>query len=169
MENKKKKLSLTQHAALQILFYTVLFCSMAYCIINDYLFSPNNPVYIGPIYLPLLLSFLNLILLMAAIIMLFVKGTRKDKNDELADLHMYKAGYITKYISIFIVIAAILLIKDFNLILNATDMFGNFMNLFVLVLSLFEIVQYTTFIILEKRDSSLEQDGKELCLYQKQI
>lgn len=156
MKNKKKKLSLTQFAALQIALYAALFCSMTFCIINDYLFPPNNPVYIGPIYLPLLLSIINLVLIIVVCITIIVKSAHKDKTDELANLHMYKAGYITKYISIFIVIAAILLIKDFNLILNENDMVGNVMNLFVMILSLFQIVHYTTFIILEKKDTSLE-------------
>lgn len=74
----------------------------------------------------------------------------RETTDELADLNKYKAGYITKYISIFMVAIIILLVKDFNLILQE-DIVGNVLSVLVICLSFTELIHNIVFIILEKK------------------
>ena len=70
-------------------------------------------------------------------------------TDELAVLNNYKAGYITKYISIFVVAIVILLVRDFKLILQG-DMVGDIMSVVLICVSFTEVVHNVVFIIIEK-------------------
>ncbi len=74
----------------------------------------------------------------------------REARDELADLNNYKAGYITKYISVFVNAIIILFVKDFNVILKE-DIVGNILSVFLISLSLTELIHNIVFIILEKK------------------
>lgn len=73
----------------------------------------------------------------------------REATDELAELNNYKAGYITKYVSMFAFAIAIILIQDFTLILKE-DVVGNIMSVIVISISFTELVHNVVFIILEK-------------------
>ena len=67
----------------------------------------------------------------------------------MAVLNNYKAGYITKYVSMLVIAIAIILIKDFTLLLKE-DIIGNIMSVIVICISFTELVHNMVFIILEK-------------------
>lgn len=75
---------------------------------------------------------------------------KRETTDELANLNNYKAGYITKYVSIFVIAIIILLVKDFNLVLKE-DIVGNALSVFLISLSFTELIHNIIFIILEKK------------------
>ena len=60
-------------------------------------------IYNGPIFLPLLIEVMLLLLLIVAGVVTMKKHRNRETTDELSALNNYKAGYITKYISIFVV------------------------------------------------------------------
>lgn len=148
MENtKQKKISITNHAMWTALYWAVLlFTQLLMIYMNTHL---SGPIFLGPIYVPLLIDTIALILLIIAIIIFYKKTKQREKNDELADLNQYKAGYITKYILVFIFAAIVLTIKDFKPFYT-DDIVGNIMRTFFIFLSINEIIQNIVFIILEK-------------------
>lgn len=143
-----KKVSLVQYSKYSIGLYANILLGEIYIIIKNIL--PSAPIYIGPIYLPLLISGIMLLLLIAAGVLMMKQYKNRDTIDELADLNNYKAGYIAKYISIFVIAIIILLVKDFNVILKK-DVVGNVLSVFLISLSLTELIHNIVFIILEKK------------------
>lgn len=143
-----KKISLVQYSIYSIGLYVTILLGQFYLIIKNIL--PLVPVYIGPIYLPLFISGIMLLLLIVAGILMIKQYRNREATDELADLNNYKAGYIAKYISIFVITIIILLIKDFNLILKE-DIVGNILSVLLISLSITELIHNIVFIILEKK------------------
>lgn len=142
-----KKVSLVKDSLYSIGLYTVILLGQFYQIIKKVL--PSAPVYIGPVYLPLVISILMLLLLVAVGILRVRQGRRREQTDELAVLHNYKAGYIAKYLSVLLIAVIILLVKDFSLVLNE-DMVGNVLTVLLICFSFTEIIHNIVFIILEK-------------------
>lgn len=143
-----KKVSLVRYSVYSIGLYVTILLGQFYIIIKNIL--PSAPIYIGPIYLPLLMSVIMLLLLIAVGVLMMKQYRNREVTDELADLNKYKAGYIAKYISIFVIAIIILLVKDFNLILKE-DVVGNVLSVFIISLSFTELVHNIVFIILEKK------------------
>ena len=73
----------------------------------------------------------------------------REATDELAELNNYKAGYITKYVSMFAFAIVIILIQDFTTILKE-DVVGNIISVIVIGISFTELVHNVVFVILEK-------------------
>lgn len=143
-----KKISLVQYSIYSIGLYGSILLGQFYMIIKNIL--PSVPIYIGPINLPLFISVMLLLLLIAVGVLMMKQYRNREATDELADLNNYKAGYITKYISIFVIAIIILLVKDFNLILKE-DMVGNILSVLLISLSITELIHNIVFIILEKK------------------
>lgn len=143
-----KKISLVRYSIYSIGLYVCILLGEFYIIIKNIL--PSTPIYIGPIYLPLLISVILLLLLIAAGVLLMTQYRKRETTDELANLNNYKAGYITKYVSIFVIAIIILLVKDFNLVLKE-DIVGNALSVFLISLSFTELIHNIIFIILEKK------------------
>lgn len=144
---REKKVSLVKYSMYSIALYTTILLGQFYIILKNILSS--MPIYIGSIYLPLFIDVILLLLLIAAGILTMKQRRNRETTDELAILNNYKAGYITKYISIFVVAVVILLVKDFNLILKE-DVVGNALSIILLCLSFTELVHNIVFVILEK-------------------
>lgn len=144
---REKKVSLVKYSMYSIALYTTILLGQFYIILKNILSS--MPIYIGTIYLPLFIDVILLLLLIAAGILTMKQRRNRETTDELAILNNYKAGYITKYISIFVVAVVILLVKDFNLILKE-DVVGNALSIILLCLSFTELVHNIVFVILEK-------------------
>lgn len=143
-----KKISLVRYSAYSIGLYVTILLGQFYIIIKNIL--PSAPIYIGPIYLPSLISGILLMLLIAAGVLMMQQYRNREATDELADLNSYKAGYIAKYISIFAIAIIIILVKNFNLILKE-DIVGNVLSVFTISFSFTELIHHIVFIILEKR------------------
>ena len=144
-----KKVSLVKDSAYSIGLYATILLGQFYIIIKNIL--PATQIYIGPIYLPLLVEVILLILLILAGVLTMKQHRNRETTDELAVLHQYQAGYITKYISIFAVAIVILLVKDFTLILRENDVIGNVISIIVMSISFTELIHNIVFIILEKK------------------
>lgn len=142
-----KKISLVKYAIYSIGLDVTILLGQLYIIIKNIL--PSTPIYIGPVYLPLLISCMLLLLLIVAGLLMMKQYRNREAKDELADLNNYKAGYITKYVSVFAIAIAIILVKDFNLILKE-DALGNVLSIITICLSFTELVHNIVFIILEK-------------------
>lgn len=152
MQNTKstaKKIPLTKTAIYKIILNTFILLIQAGIIVKHTL--PNTPFFLGPIYVPLLISTITLIVYIVFFVFYLRKLKNTEKIDELAEQHRYKAGFITKYILIIIIILAILLIKDFSILLT-NDTVGNILSIYLIVFSLSEIIEEITFLILEKKD-----------------
>lgn len=142
-----KKVSLVKYAIYSIGLDMAILLGQLYIIIKNIL--PSIPIYIGSIYLPLLISCILLFLLIVAGLLMMKQYRNREAKDELADLNNYKAGYITKYVSVFAIAIAIILVKDFNLILKE-DVVGNVLSIIIICLSFTELIHNIVFIILEK-------------------
>ena len=125
----------------------VILLGQFYHIIKNIL--PKTPVYIGPVYLPLLISILTLLFLIVAGVLRAKQHKRRERIDELAELHIYRAGYIAKYLSVLLIAVIILVVKDFRPVLNE-DMVGNVLTVLLICFSFTEIIHNIVFIILEK-------------------
>lgn len=143
-----KKISLVKYAIYSIGLDVTILLGQLYIIIKNIL--PSTPIYIGPVYLPLLISCMLLLLLIVAGLLMMKQYRNREAEDELSDLNNYKAGYITKYISVFVIAIAIILLKDFSLILSEGDIVGNVMCIMLVCFSFTELVHNIVFIILEK-------------------
>ena len=151
MQNTKstvKKVPLTKTAIYKIILNTFILVMQVGIIVKHTL--PDAPIFIGPIYVPLVISTITLIVYIAFFIFYLKKLKNTEKIDELAKQHRYKAGFITKYILIIIIILAILLVKDFSILLT-DDTVGNILSIYLIVFSLSEIIEEITFLILEKK------------------
>lgn len=145
---KTKKVSLVKCAAYAIgLDLITLLVQICVIIKNIY---PSVSSYIGPIYLSLLYAVLMLILLIMAGILLMKQYKNREKDDELSNLNNYKAGYIAKYICVVIFSVVVLLVKDFSLIFGE-DVIGNVLVVFLMSISITDLIHNIIFIILEKK------------------
>lgn len=144
----EKKISLVRSAVYSIVLEMTILLGQIYLIIKNML--PSKPIFIGPIYVPLFLSSLLLVLLIVVAIFVTSRRRKTETTDELADLNKYKAGYIAKYISVIAMVIAIILIRDFNVIMR-DDFVGYALCIFVIGISFMELVHNIVFIILEKR------------------
>ncbi len=150
MENtKKKKVSLVRCAVYRIISNLLILATQSYFILRPKIFP--GPVYVGQIYLPLLISILILILFVGVSVFTIKQNCNKEKVDELASLNRFKAGYVTKYIMAFLVIFAIIVVKDFNIIFT-DDTVGNVITILLIVMCTTELIEDIIFIILEKRN-----------------
>lgn len=143
-----KKISLAKYSMYSIGLYATILLGQFYIILTKIL--PSAPIFIGPVYLPLLIKVILVLLLVVVCVLVMKQSRNKETTDELADLNTYKAGYITKYVSIFIVAIVILLVKDFTVILQE-DIVGGIMSVFIISLSFTELIHNIIFIILEKK------------------
>lgn len=147
MNKTRKKPSLVKQAAwLAILNGVVALSQIVILIKRQIPFTAED--YLAPVPVPILISLLSLIALVvtAGLTIFFTHGSEKD--DELSKLHRYKAGYISKYICLALIIAIIWIIKDFRFAFP-----GNFMDGINLPLAIFTLalcVENIVFIILEK-------------------
>lgn len=150
MENKKtKKISLSTHAMWTALYWTVLlFTQLIMIYLNT---SLSDPLYLGPIYIPLLLDIIVLVLVISVYVIYRKKSKQREKSDELSNLNEATAGQITKYILVFVFGAMVFLIQDFRPFYT-DDVFGNFMRTFLVFLSISEIIHNIVFFILEKQN-----------------
>lgn len=145
---EKKKISLVRNAVYSIILELTILVAEIYLIIKNLL--PEKPIYIGPVYVPLFVSSFLLLLLITVGFFVMSRHKKAEASDELAEINKYKAGYIAKYISVFAMVIAILLIRDFNVILR--DDFVSYAScIFVISISFMELVHNIVFIILEKR------------------
>ena len=144
----EKKISLVRYSIYSIGLDAAILLGQIYLIIKNIL--PSAPIYIGPIYLPLLISVLLLLLLITAWVLMMKQGRRRETTDELAKLNQYKAGYITKYISIFMLVIIVLLVKDFSFMLKE-NVFVNALSVLLISLSFTELIHNIVFIVLEKK------------------
>lgn len=142
-----KKVSLVKYAIYSIGLDVTILLGQLYIIMKN--IQPSTPIYIGPVYLPLLISCMLFLLLIVAGLLMMKQYRNREAKDELADLNNYKAGYITKYVSVFAIAIVIILVKDFNLILTE-DVVGNVLSIILLCFSFTELVHNIVFIILEK-------------------
>lgn len=141
------KISLVKDSMYSIGLYATILLSQFYIIIKNIL--PSMSIYVGSPHVSMFIEVMLLLLLVAAGVLAMKKHRNREKTDELAVLNNYKAGYVTKYISIFVVAIVILLVKDFNRILQ-DDVVGNVMCVVVICISFTELLHNIVFIILEK-------------------
>lgn len=144
----EKKISLVRGAVYSIVLELTILIVQIYLIVKNML--PTKAIYIGPVYLPMLFSSLFLLLLIAVGIFVLSRCRKTEATDELAEFNKYKAGYIAKYISVFAMVIAIIVIRDFNVILKG-DFVGFAMCILVIGISFMELVHNIVFIILETR------------------
>lgn len=146
-KSKRKKPSLVRQAVcLAVLDAVVALSQIAILIKRQIPFTAED--YMAPVPMPILISLLSLIALVvtAVLTIIFTHGT--EKEDELAKLHRYKAGYISKYICLALIIAVIWIIKDFSFAFPEYFMDG--INLPLAIFTLALCVENIIFIILEK-------------------
>lgn len=82
-----KKVSLVRYSVYSIGLYVTILLGQFYIIIKNIL--PSTPIYIGPIYLPSLISGIMLLLLIAAGGLMMKQYRNREATDELADLNNY--------------------------------------------------------------------------------
>ena len=150
MENKKtKKISLSTYAIWTALYWTVLlFTQLIMIYLNT---SLSDPLYLGPIYIPLLLDIIVLVLVISTYVVYRKKSKQREKSDELSNLNEVNAGQITKYILVFVFGVMVFLIQDFSPFYT-DGVFGNFMRTILIFLSISEIIHNIIFVILEKQN-----------------
>lgn len=142
-----KKISLVKDSMYSIGLFATILLTQFYIIIKNIL--PSMSIDAGSTYVSMLIEAILLLLLVVAGVLTMKKHRNREMTDELAVLNNYKAGYITKYITMFVAAIVILLVKDFNLILQ-DDVLGNVMCVVVICISFTELVHNIVFIILEK-------------------
>ncbi|MBP3351580.1 MAG: hypothetical protein J6L65_04165 [Lachnospiraceae bacterium] len=149
MNKTRKKPSLVKQAAwMAVLNGVVALSQIAILIKRQIPFTAED--YLAPVPVPILISLLSLIALVvtAGLTIFFTHGT--EKEDELSKLHRYKAGYISKYIFLILIIAVIWIIKDFRFAFP-----GDFIDGISLPLAIFMLplcIENIIFIILEKHN-----------------
>ena len=73
---------------------------------------------------------------------------RTEKDDELSKLHRYRAGCISKYISVLIFAIVVFIVKDFSFAFTGDFIDGLSLPIIIIITS--ELISNITFIILEK-------------------
>jgi len=145
---KNEKISLVKSALYSIGLYMTILLFQIYKFIKNAL--PPQALFLGSVYVPLLISCIMLLLLIVVVIFRSKQERKTEAPDELADFNKYKAAYITKYICLFLVPIVVLLLNDFNL-MSEEDMVGNVLSVFLVSLSITEIIHNIVFIVLEKK------------------
>lgn len=143
----KEKISLVKSSVYFIIFYIVLILSQLYDIIEN--LYPTKPIFVGTVYLPFLISIIRLVLIVVITYMTFSRTKNSDKWDELAKMHMYKAGYCAKYVFLIMVMLLVILIKDFSFLFEK-DMVGGIISVIILGSCFADMLMHIVFIILEK-------------------
>lgn len=143
----KEKISLVKSSVYFIVLYVTLILSQLYDIIKN--IYPTKPIFVGAVYLPLMISILKLVLIVVIAYLTFSRAKNSDKWDELAKMHMYKAGYYSKYVFLIIVMLLIILVKDFSFLFEK-DMFDGITSVIVLSICFADMLMHIVFIILEK-------------------
>lgn len=146
---KSSKISLSKYSVYSCVLNAAVFMSQLYLVTKEYV--TFIPKFIGPIYVPLAISVVMFILLVAILIFTVVQGRKRECRDELADLNRYKAAYISKFIFGTILIFSIVIIKDFRPFLSG-EFVIDIMSIFVILLSLWEFIENIIFIIIEKNN-----------------
>lgn len=147
---KSQKISLVKNSLYSIGLYATILLMQIYTFIKNSLPVSSTPIFIGPIYLPLLISCIMLLLLVSVAILRSKQSRNTEATDELADLHKYKAGYFTKYITVFTIPVIILLMKECNW-MPKEDLVGNVLSAILISISITEIIHNVIFIILDKK------------------
>ena len=143
----KEKISLVKSSVYFIVLYFVLILSQLYDIIEN--LYPTKPIFVGTVYLPLLISILTLVLIVGIAYMAYSRAKNSDKWDELAKMHMYKAGYYAKYVFLIMVMLLVILVKDFSFLFEK-DMVGGIISVIILGICFADMLMHIVFIILEK-------------------
>ncbi len=94
------------------------------------------------------IGILCIIVLLAVLILSVIQAGNPEKEDELAKLHRYKAGYISFYILLFAVIFLIYSVKNFE-----PALIGDFIdnaNIAIMFLAFSQCLENIVFIYLEK-------------------
>lgn len=143
----KEKISLVKSSVNFIVLYVTLILSQLYDIIKN--IYPTNPIFVGAVYLPLMISILKLVLIVVIAYLAFSRAKNSDKWDELAKMHMYKAGYYAKYVFLIMVMLLVILVKDFSFLFEK-DMFDGITAVIVLGICFADMLMHIVFIILEK-------------------
>lgn len=145
--NKPKRTSLVKNAVWSaILEATLVFINIIVFIKNQIIFTAED--YLAPVPLPLFISSASLILLIIIGLLSLTQTKNTEKEDELSSLNRYKAGYISKYICIIALTAAIWHIHDLSFAFT-----GDFVDNLRLPITIFmfsRFVENIIFIILEK-------------------
>ena len=145
--NNLKKTSLVKNAAWSaVLEVTLVVISIIMFIKNQMVFTAED--YAAPIPLPLFISTASAVLLIIIGILAIAQTKNTEKGDELSARNKYKAGYISKYICIIALTAAIWHIHDFSFAFT-----GDFIDNLRLPIAIFmfsQLVENIIFIILEK-------------------
>ncbi len=143
-----KKTSIANNSAWMAVLHAAIILSQTILIIKRQITFTSED-FLGPIYIPLLISIICLIFLIVIAILAFKQSKHKEKEDELANQNRYKAGYISKYILTFVIIIAIFFIKDFRFAFTG-DFIDNIITLPLIIFCFSEFVQHIVFIFLEK-------------------
>lgn len=148
MLTSAKKTSLTQRAFWIALFNgTLLLINLINLLLNQSTITSENYATLIPLRHTIRIS---CIILLIVVLILSVKQTmHSDKEDELAKLHRYKAGYISLYIFLFAVIFLIYTVKNFESAF-ISDPYGN-ANVGFMLYSFSQCIENIVFIYLEKR------------------
>lgn len=146
---KSSTISLSKYSVYSCILNAAVFMSQIYLVTKEYV--TFIPQFIGLIYVPLAISIVMLILLVAILIFTITQGRKRECRDELADFNRYKAAYITKFIFGTILIFSIVIIKDFRPFLSGKFVI-DLMSIFVILLTLWEFIDNIVFIILEKNN-----------------
>lgn len=144
---KSKKTSLVKNAAWSAaLEATLVILSIIMFIKNQMVFTAED--YAAPIPLPLFISSASVVLLIIIGILTIAQTKNTEKGDELSAQNKYKAGYISKYVCVIVLTAAIWHIHDFSFAFT-----GDFIDNLRLPIAIFmfsQLVENIIFIILEK-------------------
>lgn len=143
----KEKISLVKSSVNFIVVYVVLILCQLYDIIEN--LYPTKPIFAGTVYLPLLISIFQLVLIVGTIYVAYSRAKNSDKWDELAKMHMYKAGYYAKYVFLVMVMLLVILVKDFSFLFEK-DMVGGIISVVILGNCFADMLMHIVFIILEK-------------------
>lgn len=142
----KKKISLVKDSAYSIGLYAVILLGQLYIILKR--MFPSAPL-TGPGSLALLVECILVFLLIVAGILTMKQHRNREASDELSISNNYKAGYITKYVSVFVIAIMILLVKDFRFLFQENN-WGNSMSVIICCISFTELIHNLVFVILEK-------------------
>lgn len=104
--------------------------------------------YLTPIPIPILMTAIPLIVMILLLIVTIVNAIKTEKEDELSKINRYKAGYISKYVCLGVIIIGICIIKNFEFAFQG-DFIDN-ISLPIVIFAFEQFVENITFIILEK-------------------
>ncbi|MBQ7918477.1 MAG: hypothetical protein IJ324_00845 [Lachnospiraceae bacterium] len=146
---KPKKASKVKQAAwAAVLDAAVIASNLTLIAKEQMIFTAED--YLAPLPLPIMIPMITLILLVIICILTISQTKNAEKDDELSKLNRYKAGYLSQYIFIAIIIILIWNIQDFRFAFTE-DPVDNFLRIPIIFVMLAQFIENITFIILEKR------------------